>query len=329
MLKYALRMLRIALFTRHLFRNWLSAALRYLLIKYGLASGYVIVKCGAASYKLSPDLYSFVVNAYYDGLIAVHRCGDRVEFSIGGVIKLSICDEGAFFVTPDGVKLWADVFDYAAIFETWIYDIHFLGFNLDNWIVVDIGAFIGDTALYYASRGAFVVAVEPVPRHFEAMLRNIELNPTLKPRIVPVNAAIASTEGFVDVAVGDEIDGEASIYKRGVKTYRVKSYTLKSLIEHLKNLGIEINKFKVRALKMDCKGCEYDVVDNEPDVLKLFDVLKIEYSGHLRGYTVERLIRPIEDRLGFKCRMYAHNDIAVKLGLDKHGMITCVRRDYV
>jgi hypothetical protein len=31
---------------------------------------------------------------------------------------------------------------------------HFVGFDLSDWLVVDIGAFVGDTALYYAKLGA-------------------------------------------------------------------------------------------------------------------------------------------------------------------------------
>ena len=57
-------------------------------------------------------------------------------------------------------------------------------------LVCDGGLFVGDTALYYARRGAFVVTVEPLPSNYEVMLRNLELNPELKLKIVPVNAAV-------------------------------------------------------------------------------------------------------------------------------------------
>ena len=318
------RRLRVALSTRRLFKNWLGAAIKYLLIKHGLANGLVTVKCNDSTYRLSPSLYSFIVNAYFDGYVTGFRCGDSIELSFSDTFRLIVDDDGAFIVTPDGIRLWADVIDYTVFFETWIYDIHFLGFDLSDWLVLDVGAYIGDTALYYASKGAFVVAVEPVPRHFEEMLRNIELNPSLKPKILPINIAIGPSDGFVDIAVSGEVNGEASIYKRGVRTYRVKSYTLRSLIEHLKALGVDINRFRVRALKMDCKGCEYDVINNEANALRLFNILKIEYSGYLRNYTVDQLTKPLED-LGFKCRAYAHNDVAAKIGLKRHGTIMCVR----
>ena len=61
-----LKSLHAALFTRSLFGNWLGAATRYLLIKHGLAGSLVKVKCGDSIYRLSPSLYSFIVNAYFD-----------------------------------------------------------------------------------------------------------------------------------------------------------------------------------------------------------------------------------------------------------------------
>ena len=51
------RDLRVALTSRRLFKNWLSAGFRYFLIKRGLVGGLVTVKCGGVSYKLSPSLY--------------------------------------------------------------------------------------------------------------------------------------------------------------------------------------------------------------------------------------------------------------------------------
>jgi len=84
------------------------------------------------------------------------------------------------------------------IIETWLYDIHYLGFNLNNWFILDIGAFVGDTALYYAKRGAFVVAIEPLLSNYEIMVKNLELNPELKSRIIPINAAIANEDGFIE-----------------------------------------------------------------------------------------------------------------------------------
>jgi hypothetical protein len=47
---------------------------------------------------------------------------------------------------------------------------HFVGFDLSDWLVVDIGAFVDDTALYYAKLGAMVKAVELVPDNYEVLM---------------------------------------------------------------------------------------------------------------------------------------------------------------
>lgn len=45
-------------------------------------------------------------------------------------------------------------------------------------------------------------------------------------------------------------------------------------------MGVNLSKFRIRVLKMDCKGCEYNVI-SETDALRLFDIIEIEYGGHL------------------------------------------------
>jgi len=67
--------------------------------------------------------------------------------------------------------------------QTFIHDIHFVGFDLKDKVIVDVGAFVGDTALYYANFGAIVYAYEPHPVNFYWLKKNIELNPQLKDRI--------------------------------------------------------------------------------------------------------------------------------------------------
>jgi len=153
-------------------------------------------------------------------------------------------------------------------------------------------------------------------------LRNLDLNPDLRPRVVPVNAAVSGEDGLIDVKHGGTIDGCASAHGRGPLITRVRSVRLSTLIKELGSTGVDPAKFRVRALKADCKGCEYELVRD--DALRLFDVVKIEYSGYLVNKTYRELLERLEAG-GFKCRIWAHNDVALKLGLDRHGMLTCVK----
>jgi hypothetical protein len=155
-------------------------------------------------------MYFNIADAYYDGLFKYYVMAILVGRS--WIVDLLDKDGRLTLRMLDGCLLDIDSFDPVILAETWLHEIYYLGFNLTNWFVLDIGAFVGDTALYYAKRGAFVVAVEPLPNNYETMMKNLSLNPDLKPRIVPINVAVAGEDGFIDVKYSGGIDGGASAY---------------------------------------------------------------------------------------------------------------------
>jgi len=323
------RRLKVLIASRDLFHNWLLAGIKYFLVKHGLLKGGVTVKCGDVVITLNPNVYSIIVNAYHDGVLRDVYCDKTLRGRLGGAVDLVILKDGRGFLRmPDGiiVSFGSSDIDNVGIIvaiRTWLYDIHFLGFDLNGWLIVDVGAYIGDTPLYYAKRGALVVAVEPLPSNYEVMLWNLELNPDLKHRVIPVNAAISGRDGFVEFSYSRFIDGGASIYGGGRFKVRVRSMRLSTLIREITSMGLDLDRFKVRALKTSCIGCEYDVI-NEVDVLRLFDIVKIEYNGYLRGKTYHEL-KSVLEKLGFICRVWAHGEFALRVGLDRHGMITCAK----
>jgi len=207
-----IRILRVLLASRKLFRNWFSAGLKYYLSKYGLDVKYIKIKCGNdRGYVLTRYVYSNIVNAYHDGLFKL-LCDGGLVGKFWGIVDLLDKDGRLILRMPDGCLLDIDSFDPVVLAKTWLHEIYYLGFDLTNWFVLDIGAFVGDTALYYAKRGAFVVAVEPLTNNYETMMKNLGLNHVLKPRIVPINIAVACKDGFADVKYSGGIDGGASTY---------------------------------------------------------------------------------------------------------------------
>lgn len=83
--------------------------------------------------------------------------------------------------------------------------------------VFDIGAWIGPVSLYAAARGAARVwALEPDPVAFEALERNVALNPELSGRIEVVRAAVTERTGPVRMAPRSEPgDSTSSILDAG------------------------------------------------------------------------------------------------------------------
>jgi len=62
--------------------------------------------------------------------------------------------------------------------------------NVQNRSVLDIGAFIGDSSIYFILKGAKkVYAIEPHPDAYKEMLENIKLN-NMEDKIIPINMGI-------------------------------------------------------------------------------------------------------------------------------------------
>ena len=101
-------------------------------------------------------------------------------------------------------------------------------FNVKNRTVLDVGGFIGDTAVYFAHEGAGrVVAYEPVPLFFELAKENVSLN------------GYAGVVEMVNMAVG----GKESVSQNMV--------SFKSVVERLGHIDL---------LKMDCEGAEWQII---------------------------------------------------------------------
>jgi FkbM family methyltransferase len=171
---------------------------------------------------------------------------------------------------------------------------HYNTLDVKDKVVIDVGAFIGDSAIYFALRGASkVIAIEPHLGAYAEMLDNIRLN-NLKNRIIAILTGLSSISGKICVHEFDINAAWGTHYRVG---------NCRSFIPAI-TLGDIINKYNITdnaVLKMDCEGCEYDVVLNtKPEELKVFDQIIIEYhNGYMEllntlkslGYNI--FIKPI------------------------------------
>jgi FkbM family methyltransferase len=324
-MRRVIKTIRKTLKSRDIIENWLWSRIIYFLIRHGVLkrdSMLIKLKWGG-SISIPPRVYSLLINAYFNRLIhEVYKEDDSLV--IDGIIKISRLDDSLVYIMPDGIKLLAEdpclgeygETEFVTIHQTWILGSNFIAPVLNDWLVIDIGAFIGDTALYYAKRGAFVVAVEPIPSHYNVLLKNLELNPELKNRILPINAAISDHDGFVDLAIEGIAHGGASQYQDFSRKVLVRSFTLRSLLKYIEEeQGVSIGGFSAKAIKFDCEGCEYDVIDNEIEVVSLFDFLLVECHGYLRGRTIFDIINKLSER-GFQCEPMLHDpysELSIKL----------------
>ena len=147
--------------------------------------------------------------------------------------------------------------------------------NSDEKIILDIGANIGDSPLFFAKYYKKVYAFEPVPYNYEKMRQNIELNPQYKDKIVTYNNAVSDKIGTLKIS----IDGaESSVYTNGRDYCEIDAVRIPDILN-------DINDKDHLILKMDCEGAEFDIVLNED--LSMFDEIIMECHSQVAGKNKE------------------------------------------
>ena len=180
--------------------------------------------------------------------------------------------------------------------------------NVNDRVVVDVGAFVGDSAIYFALKGAKrVIAIEPHPGAYAEMLENIRLN-NLEGVIVPLNAGLAGKPGRIRVGgVSEEETGQ--VYHRPSEVGEVDAITLGEIVE---KYGIG----EGAVLKMDCEGCEYDVILNDYEHVRLFDEILFEYHAYIAKILVQVLLEKLSR--DFECKVVS--------GKEQIGLVRCIKK---
>lgn len=155
--------------------------------------------------------------------------------------------------------------------------------------VVDIGANIGDTALFFVTCGAKkVIAVEPYKKNFDLAKKNIQVN-DFGDKIELLLAGCAAKTGFITIDPQHEVSVE-SVLEDNQNGIKVPLVTLEDIVKRF-----EIPPDSI--LKIDCEGCEYDIINNTPtDILQKFSHIQIEYHY---GY---RNLKNKLEKCGFEVR---------------------------
>ncbi|MGC8622128.1 MAG: FkbM family methyltransferase [Caldisphaera sp.] len=156
---------------------------------------------------------------------------------------------------------------FGTIKENFI-DEQFKDLNVSGYTVVDVGANVCDSAIYFALKGArHVYAFEPYPYSYNLAKKNIRLN-NLKDRVTLLNEGCGK-DGFITIDPSfKNTAGSRLIQFKDGKSVKVTS------------LNSIVNRYKIKnsILKIDCEGCEYELVLNATvDALRRFDRIMIEY----------------------------------------------------
>ncbi len=226
--------------------------------------------------------------------------------------------ESKLLVIGNGIRFHLALIDPWIIVETFILRIH------DKFMdskkvktVLDAGAAFGDTALFFSSKGHTVYSIEPIASNFDALLKNVELNPDLKDNIHPLHAAIGRDGSLEFKYESTIVDGGATAYLNHLtsdKTETVRSYSISTLCSEMKIKGIDY-------LKMDCKGAEFDLKKEDLDKVKYY--LKLEYSARHRGQLLSLL--KLLHGSGFECSI-VKNSPDDETSIHVNGTIYAIRK---
>ena len=142
-------------------------------------------------------------------------------------------------------------------------------------VVYDVGSHIGVHALYAAKLldgNGVVYAFEPWPDNFAELRNNLSSNPSLSPRVRPVNKAVGATCGTVSMEAGPT-DGTHHVSQDGAPSHiDVRMITLDCFSRE----GGETPSI----LKIDVEGLEMDVLlGAESLIRKVHPTLIIEHHG--------------------------------------------------
>ena len=140
-------------------------------------------------------------------------------------------------------------------------------------IVVDIGANIGDSCIYFALRGASkIIAIEPFPKSYDAAKKNIEVNGFTNKTSLKLSGCAAKRGNInIDPLYRSDHSSRLVDFGRGVK---IPLVTLRDILDENK-----VSEEKM-VLKMDCEGCEYDtILFSDCDTLRSFSHIQLEYHN--------------------------------------------------
>jgi len=108
-------------------------------------------------------------------------------------------------------------------------------------ILIDIGAFIGDTPIYFALKGVkHIIAIEPIPFYYSILVENIKLN-KLEHMVKTRCVAIGDSYSILELKL-------PSFKYIGTNAIKVHTIPFNELLDQYDEIDV---------VKMDCEGCEF------------------------------------------------------------------------
>jgi FkbM family methyltransferase len=150
-----------------------------------------------------------------------------------------------------------------------------------NSCFLDIGSWMGPTALYAAQSAKHVICIEADPIAYQELQENIDLNPSLRQKITTINKAISPTEENVRMGArhtqGDSMS--SIIFSSDTNFWEISSITPQQIFSNI------IGRYDHYFIKIDIEGGEYSLM---PHLRKLTELPNNIFFISLHPKFVER-----------------------------------------
>jgi FkbM family methyltransferase len=241
----------------------------------------IFFKCGFKFSNFTIERWKYL-KYYITSLkkgVALFNEGNDIFAKIGN-LKIKLFDE------VNGI------YQIKEIFINRIYD----KFEYKNKVVIDIGGFIGVSALYFLSKGASKVYIYEINDEFFKILKeNIKIN-NLSEKVTSINKGVSNTykEGFLNVT---KIKGSSGCFQEVSEKMEILYKKKIDLIP----IEVVLNE-PIDILKIDCEGCEYDILEdfihnNYREKINIGMVLEAHY---IDKYKNPKYVKSLLKEIGFE-----------------------------
>ena len=215
-------------------------------------------------------------------------------------------------VSQDLISILLIVCGFVKDKETWVYPPLNLKFKEVSWSffevfclkdydievkgreVVDIGAGLGDSSIWFAIKGArHVYAFEPLPDVYRVALENTKLN-GLEDKITFYNAGVSSKDGELLVPSTVDVRHSSGYVANNKGDVKVPLYSIDKIRELVKDPYL---------IKIDCEGCEADIIMNSS---LDFEKIIMETHPRITHISNKKLLHKLEGEK-YKCESLVKN----------------------
>ena len=280
------------------YKNWIEIATDYITRK---PLSKVVLKTGnTIPLARKPSSLSQALHHY-------HRWYDPSIYNLIGLAKLlnrgwkiRHVDNDYLLLSPQpGTVLKCRLnqgTDISLVSEIFVRQVY--GSDFNQKVVVDVGAYNGDSAIYFARRGArLVIGLEPDPRSLELARENVKLN-NLEDRVILLNVALSTRTGESKLGVNAETPNITQIaepHSTADDTLEIETVTVEEIMKRFNVQNIDF-------LKMNCEGCEYGIIRTLP-AKALESISEIVLEFHSGPLDIPRIL----SRHGFTVTMIGHS----------------------